>query len=38
MLDKNLTFGGVFFMSKYSFEFKLKVAIYLNFITMLVDP
>ncbi len=28
MLDKNLTFGGVFFMSKYSKEFKLKVVKY----------
>ena len=28
MLDKNLTFGGVFFMSKYSNEFKLKVVDY----------
>ena len=28
MLDKNLTFGGVFFMSKYSLEFKLKVVKY----------
>jgi transposase len=28
MLDKNLTFGGVFFMSKYSNEFKLKVVNY----------
>ena len=28
MLDKNLTFGGVFFMSKYSNEFKLKVVKY----------
>lgn len=28
MLDKNLTFGGVFFMSKYSYEFKLEVVKY----------
>ena len=28
MLDKNLTFGGVFFMSKYSAEFKLEVVKY----------
>lgn len=28
MLDKNLTFGGVFFMSKYSEEFKLEVVKY----------
>ena len=28
MLDKNLTFGGVFFMSKYSSEFKLEVVQY----------
>ena len=28
MLDKNLTFGGVFFMSKYSNEFKLEVVKY----------
>ena len=28
MLDKNLTFGGVFFMSKYSNEFKLEVVQY----------
>ena len=28
MLDKNLTFGGVFFMSKYSSEFKLEVVKY----------
>lgn len=28
MLDKNLTFGGVFFMSKYSLEFKLEVVKY----------
>ena len=28
MLDKNLTFGGVFFMSKYSLEFKLNVVKY----------
>ena len=28
MLDKNLTFGGVFFMGKYSNEFKLKVVKY----------
>lgn len=28
MLDKNLMFGGVFFMSKYSYEFKLKVVRY----------
>jgi len=28
MLDKNLTFGGVFFMSKYSNEFKLEVIKY----------
>ena len=28
MLDKNLTFGGAFFMSKYSEEFKLKVVNY----------
>ena len=28
MLDKNLTFGGVFLMSKYSNEFKLKVVKY----------
>jgi transposase len=28
MLDKNLTFGGAFLMSKYSFEFKKKVVIY----------
>lgn len=28
MLDKNLTFGGVFLMSKYSHEFKLQVVQY----------
>ena len=28
MLDKNLTFGGVFLMSKYSTDFKLKVVNY----------
>lgn len=28
MLDKNLTFGGVFFMSKYSDEFKVEVVKY----------
>lgn len=28
MLDKNLTFGGVFFMSKYSNKFKLEVVQY----------
>ena len=28
MLDKSLTFGGVFLMSKYSNEFKLKVVKY----------
>ena len=28
MLDKNLIFGGVFFMSKYSLEFKLNVVKY----------
>lgn len=28
MLDKNLTFGGVFFLSKYSLEFKLKIVKY----------
>ena len=30
MLDKNLTFGGVFFMSKYSNEFKLEVVDYIS--------
>ena len=28
MLNKNLAFGGVFFMNKYSNEFKLKVVKY----------